>query len=475
MTFFVIFAALSLNRFWQYSVWYYDFGIFFQAISSVSRLEPPIIDHFYYSGKNILGDHFHPLIFIISPVYAIFKYAEVLLIVQTLFVTLSGVVMYLVTKHLTKNKLESFFLLVIYLSFIGLHNALITEFHELTLLPLPLSIFFLGMVKKNWKLYLIGLITVLMAKETTFIIPAWFGLWIAIKNKGLWRNIGLATVFGSIAYGTLVLFYLIPTIGGQSYHYLSEASSNTEIGDYFTKVKRQTVFKTLLSYGFLPILAPETWPPILFNWWSRSKSIWTTRHDLGMHYNAEIAPTLFLGTILGWNRFKKFGWSTGQNWLQKYLFKKNPGNFWGGLVKKYKIRLKPHWLLAILAVFSLFLSLMVFKSPALMFFNKDFYRHTKNFVFLDKLMAEIPEEGIVMAQHNIAGKLAYRKVYILRNNYQDFNPDYIVIDTREGQEPNNFLGIDDWPELLETLRADSNYEVYYQQGEQFIYKKVGNY
>lgn len=75
-----------------------------------------------------------------------------------------------------------------------------------------------------------------------------------------------------------------------------------------------------------------------------------------------------------------------------------------------------------------------------------------------------------MAQHNLAGKLAHRQVYILRDNYQKFAPDYIVIDTRDGQEPNNFLGIKDFPGLVSKLAGDPNYEVYYDQGEQKIYQ-----
>lgn len=52
ISFFTIFTTISLHRFWQYASWYYDFGIFYQAISAVSHGQAPIIDHFIFHGKT---------------------------------------------------------------------------------------------------------------------------------------------------------------------------------------------------------------------------------------------------------------------------------------------------------------------------------------------------------------------------------------------------------------------------------------
>ncbi len=120
----------------------------------------------------------------------------------------------------------------------------------------------------------------------------------------------------------------------------------------------------------------------------------------------------------------------------------------------------------------LFLNIWVYKSPALLFFNKDFYAHTKICKFLDNLLEAVLAEGVVMAQTNIAAKLASRHVYMLRDNYKQFDPDYIVVDTRNCQEPNNFLGIKDFEKLINNLQNDSNFEIFYNAGEQVIYKKV---
>ncbi len=448
LVFFTIFVTVSLHRYWQYSAWYYDFGIFYSAVSAVAQLKAPIIDHYVFTDQNILGDHFHPIIFLISPFVAIFKGGETLLVFQTLFVTLSGIFVYATAKEVLKNKFESFCILLVYFSFIGLHNALITEFHEIVLLPLPLMMFFYGMVKKHKWWYFVGLFGILLTKETVFIIPAWFGLLVAIKNKGLWRKIGLGTLLGSILYSAVVIFCVIPAINGNAYYYLSDTVARSRGVLFFDQLTIQSIFKTVASFGFLPLLSPETLLPVLFNWWSRISRF--GNFDLGMHYNAEIAPTLILGTIYGWEKLKKV------------------------ILKRIKVYQKSNikfWLLG-LAIFTLFFSVEISKSPALLFTNRAFYQNTKNHQFLDTLIQHIPEDGVVMAQTNIAAKLAYRKVYFLRENYYDFNPDYIVVDGRAGQEPNNFLGIQDFGKLLETIKNDANYELYFVSGEQEIYRKV---
>lgn len=477
-TFFTVFTTVSLHRYWQYSAWYYDFGIFYTAISAVAQLKPPIIDHFVFTDQNILGDHFHPIIFLISPFVALYPGGETLLIMQVLFVTLSGIFMYLTAKEILKNKFEAFSFLVIYCSFIGLHNALITEFHEIVLLPLPLSIFFYGMVKKKLNWYSLGFLGILLTKETLFVIPAWFGLLLALKNwkirskrldrftqailkndeskversdekryvkDQIWKKIGIATIITSVLYGLLVMFVIIPTINGSGYYYLSDTIARKNELFFLDELTLKSIIKTILSFGLLPIFSPELLVPVLFNWWMRISRF--GNFDLGMHYNAEIAPTLLLATIFGWQRLKQF---FNKRWSQ-ILF--TPNVLFG------------------LALCTLFFSLQILKSPALLFTNKAFYQNTQNHEFLNRLIENIPKDGVVMAQTNIAAKLGYRKVYMLRENYLYFKPDYIVFDMREGQEPNNFLNIEDPVELFATIESDPEYELLYGEGDQRIYKR----
>src|SRR3989338_7619457 len=133
---------VSLNRFWQYEVFYYDFGIFDSAIWSVSRFKPPIIDHLAVGGKWIFADHFNPSIFFLSPLYWFTDKQEIILIAQSVIVGASGFVLYKIGKEVIKNKFLSFSVLVSYFLFVGLQNAIISDFHEVTVSTLPLMLTF---------------------------------------------------------------------------------------------------------------------------------------------------------------------------------------------------------------------------------------------------------------------------------------------------------------------------------------------
>lgn len=443
----VIFSIIALNRYWQYEAWYYDFGIFARAIYLVSRFQPPIIDHFVIPDHLIFGDHFHPFIFILSPLFWFTSKPEILLVAQAALAGLSGIVMYLTAQKLTKNTFLSLCLLVIYFSFIGLHYALITEFHEIALLPLPLSLFFYSLVTKNIRLYVIATIMVLLVKESTFFITTVFCFFEIFKSKGTWRKLNIWLSIASFIYGVLVFKVVIPYFSGGIYQYGEEAEfAISKIYNlYDTPLKIKTIWQTLASYGFLPLAAPEMLIPVVMNWYTRFSISSVSRHGLGLHYNAEIAPTLLFATMTGIQRLRK-------------------------LVKKGL------WIIAGMTVITLwcvYFSVFTLDSPVRLAVLPDFYRHSKEFQFLDDLVAHVPQDGLIMAEENIAPRLITRRVKILRDNYEHYSPDWIVVDTRADQNPNNFFGLaEQKPDIVfPKLAKDSNYEVYYQHGPQIIYKK----
>lgn len=105
LTFLFVLAGslVSLNRYWQYEVFYYDFGIFDRAIWLVAHFNPPIVDHLVASGKWIFADHFYPSVFLLSPLYWFTDRQEILLIVQSLIVGLSGLVIYFIGKEVFRD------------------------------------------------------------------------------------------------------------------------------------------------------------------------------------------------------------------------------------------------------------------------------------------------------------------------------------------------------------------------------------
>lgn len=100
-----------------------------------------------------------------------------------------------------------------------------------------------------------------------------------------------------------------------------------------------------------------------------------------------------------------------------------------------------------------------------------FYRHTKNFTYIDKLVAKIPKNQSIITQNNLASVFLHQEVYILREDYPRHSADYILLDLRPGQNINNFLGIKDPQKLLQTILQDQNYYLVYHKSDQYIFKR----
>lgn len=66
----------------------WDLGIFTEAVQAYSRFEAPIVP---IKGPvyNLLGDHFHPLLALLGPIFRLFPSALTLLVVQDVLIAVS--------------------------------------------------------------------------------------------------------------------------------------------------------------------------------------------------------------------------------------------------------------------------------------------------------------------------------------------------------------------------------------------------
>ena len=244
-------VLVSLNRFWQYEAFYIDFGQYDQVLWRLSRFQEPIMHHFIHGNINVLGDHVTPTIFLLSPLYWFTDRSEVILIAQAIIVGFSGLVLYNIAKHVLKHTFLSLSILISYFLFTGLQNAVITEFHELTIMTLPLMLTIWAFVKNKKNLYFLFLMLTLGCKEITFALGIGIGIAIFFLRND-WRKIGIATILISIAWGLVAFKIILPYFAGD---YLYGPSLP---GGLFEKVyafvnppiKLQTLFFSFLSFSF---------------------------------------------------------------------------------------------------------------------------------------------------------------------------------------------------------------------------------
>jgi uncharacterized membrane protein len=294
-------SLININRYWQFELGYYDFGIFDTAIWKVSRFLPPIIDHFMVPGKIIFADHFNPSIFLLSPLYWITTRPETILVAQSFLVGMSGYVLFKIGNKILNSKYYSLSVVLTYFLFDGLQNAAYQDFHELTLMVFFLMFTYYAFFFERKKLFIFLFIITLGFKESLFLLGIGLSLFIYYENKK-WRNVAFFCFLYSLLYGFITIRVVIPFFSGGIYAYAPKLSTTPFLvlkDLIFPYLKIKTVFLTFLSFVFLPLVSLSTLPMIFLNFFSRFLSEGAIRWDLGMHYNAEITSTLAIGTILG--------------------------------------------------------------------------------------------------------------------------------------------------------------------------------
>lgn len=435
-------SLISIHRYWQYEIWYYDFGIFDTAIREVAKFQTPIIDHFVVEDKPIWADHFHPGIFLLSPIYWFTDRSEALLIAQAVIVGLSGLVLYKTGVTFLKSHFLSLAVLFSYLFFAGIQNAVLTEFHELAIMTLPLMLTYWAILTNRKKWFVVFLILTLSFKESLFALGIGLSFFVFIFRPA-WRKLAIITAGLSLAWGWLSIKIILPYFSGHEYPYAPkyEGLAATFKGLTTPVIKVKTTLNLFWSFLFLPLLYLPTLPIIALNLTSRYLSLASTRWELGMHYNAEIAPTLAISCFLAF----------------------------AILLKKLK-RLFVYAIAIVMIVNSVLLYHVAFKRPFALAYNRAFYAHTQNFTFLNDLIARVPKDGLLMTQNNLAARFTHRGVKLLRDDYKKYKAMWIVLDVREGQNVNNFYGIGGAQDFFNKLFIDPAYYVYYKNNDQYIFK-----
>jgi len=446
----VIYAAagisISLNRFWQYESGYYDFGIFDRAIWLASKFKPPVIDHFVVPGKIIFADHFNPSIFLFSPIYWFTSKSEAILMVQAIVVAGSGFILFFIGKRILKNSLIVLMVVTAYFLYTGLQNAVLYDFHEVTAMTLFLMLAYWAIFNGRKKLFFLFFAITLGFKESLALLGVGLAVFIFFYKKD-WRKISIIVLALSLIWGYIAAKIIIPHFSGGFYYYAQQLPMNT--GDFISQlytpfIKIKTVYLTLLSFLCLPLMSPPSIFIILTNFVNRFLTDAPTRWDLGLHYNAEIAPTLGIATLLALNLIKS---KLGQTVVHIAAF--------------------------LLLTISFIMYRFILHGPFMLATHPAFYNHTKNFQFLDKMMTVVPSNVTVAAQNNLASRLLHEKeIWMLSENYRKHNPEYILMDVRPGQNGHNFMGIKGDPNLLlEDIKNNGAYRLIYHEGDQYVFKR----
>lgn len=447
----ISFLLICLNRYWQYQYCYYDFGIFDSAIRKVAHFQAPIIDK-GFNGQIIFSDHFNPSIFLVSPLYWFTDKAEVIIISQIIFVSISALIAYSIADKKLKNKLEVFALIIAYLWYIGLQNALIFDIHDTTFSVLPLIVIFWSIFNQKWKVFFLSVLIFLGYKESNAGAIIGIAIYLALKYRKLYFKQAIATFFIGIIWGFITTKYIIPYFNHGLYVYTPHGLSLNPLDfvhNFFLPAEKiKTIFASLATFGFLPLFDLALLPAIFEQFSERfvlsnAPNMW----GLIYHYNATLSPLMFIAAV---------------DVLEFLERRKVAKLFLSGLS------------IAIILIVFIF-QRFIYHGPFGLVYNPVFYEQTPRTKYQDNFVAHFPKGGLMMTQNDLAVRATHinDSVRLLRVLYYSVNPDYIALNLTPGQSPNSFypLSFEQAKELKNTLIKNPDYSLQKFAPEQYLFTK----
>jgi uncharacterized membrane protein len=434
-----------------------DLAVFNQGIWQYSQLKLPFIT--LHLNRFFLGDHFHPILVLLAPLYWIFPSEKSLLFVQP-FILLSAMVpIFLIGVRKTSSYFFSFCIIFAYSFYIPLQYALFYDFHEIIFLPTLFAWAYYFHLQNKKSLVFVFLFLCLLIKEEIGFFVATFGLYLLIFEKG-WRRFGGVWISIGITYSLLMIYIVIPKIGGSYLYFNYGNSGNTPIevvANFFknpfyflrlffgSSVKIETLYRTFWPFAFLPLLSPLGFLLSLEQFFSRFIDLKTiTRWTIGYHYSIPMTIVVALSSILS------------ADFLTRYLKNKKAFLIILGIIILYLTRIEQINASAILLI----------KNPA-------FWQRAEWMDDIDKAISLVPKDASIASQNNIIAHISTRKsVFLLK----DINKaEYILADFHPGQPDYNFFGADEKKESFKRLNEkieSGKYEIIYKNKQTFLIKKI---
>lgn len=312
---FAVYAAYSVSRYQQLLTAGYDLGIFDQVLRRYAHFQAPIVT-LKGPGYNIFGDHFHPILATIAPLYWIWDDPRVLLIVQAGLIAISAAIVYrFAARYLSAN--VALMVMGAYALGWPLQALAHFDFHEIAF-GVPLVAWAVDAIDRRSAKELIGsCVLLLLVREDMGLIVALLAL-IALPRVKRRYCVGLIAL-GAIGYylvTSIVLPHFNPagTFAYWSYDALGPDLPSAlkslllhplhGLNLFFTpSIKSITLLWLLLPVGFLALGSPYTLcclPILAERFLASRENLWGTK----FHYSAILWPFIMLGAIDAARRLK---------------------------------------------------------------------------------------------------------------------------------------------------------------------------
>ena len=410
-----------------------------------------------FGWSSHLAIHFTPVLFLLTPLYLLFKGPLFLLYIQVFAVGSAAIPLYLIARHKFRDTRLALAPALLYLLYRPLFNGLMYDFHPEMLFPLIIfsSYYFLSVRNKKY-LFFLFVFLALAIKEDFAIYTFFYCLWLSRRTE--WKKTAYRAMLLSSFYILLTMTVFIPYFrgqahAGQTYEFLSKWQ---DYGQTPLEIFKQAIAQPVrllkdlnlianlghLANYLLPLLFIPLWssaalliiPPLAVGWCSRIP----TMASFGLHYGAALIPFLFLALLLALERLQKTtdqkqrttrqGWP----WLATAILVVSLGNFKWNLFVPGK------------------------------------YRFAHEYPAIKTCLAMIPEKASVAAQSALIPHIPKRTAI------------FMLPETREAEYILLHLQLNPWPmqpaqlqELDIRLQRSAEYNRLSCSGNLHLYKKNG--
>lgn len=298
----LVYTCFSVLQWRSYAVPSWDLGIFTQLARDYAHLQPPIVP-IKGQGFNLLGDHFHPILILLGPVYAIFPSAFSLVVLQNLLFGFAAATITWIASTVMRSLALAVGIGLAFGFSWGLQSAVEVQFHEIAF-AVPLLALSLGcFLQHRWLGSALWAAPLVFVKEDLGLTVIAMGLLILVKTR---TPVGLWLVVWGLGWFAFAIFVVLPSLN-PSGHWAYGGSIGMTAAEnplsVFDPQKGVTLWLLALASGFLCLRSPIVLlaiPTIAWRFLSTNSGYFGPT----WHYSAVLMPIVFCAAIDGIQRMK---------------------------------------------------------------------------------------------------------------------------------------------------------------------------
>ncbi|WP_079277518.1 DUF2079 domain-containing protein [Streptomyces sp. CB03234] len=309
---FALYATVAVRRHVLLRTTGYDLGIFEQAVRAYAELRAPVVP-LRGEGFNLLGDHFHPLLAVLAPLYRLWPSPLCLLTAQSALLALAVVPLARWAARALGRRPAHTVAAAYGLSW-GIASAAAFDFHEVALAVPLLACCLEALAHRRWRAAVAWAAPMLLVKEDLGLTVAAVGAYIAFRGP---RRLGLVTATAGLIGSLVEIKLLMPAFhpaggyahGGnlaEGYGSLLSTLAHAPLDALRPDIKAMTLVLVFAPSALLALRSPLSLiavPTLAWRMMSDNGFHWGT----AFHYSAVLMPVVFAGLIDALTMWRRTG------------------------------------------------------------------------------------------------------------------------------------------------------------------------